>query len=149
MTAQQALGSRAYDLESALVAHAMHAGVVTCFRDTSLVSAAHMMATERVHCLVVVADMDDGRTKLWGVLSDRDVLATAVRGDTLEATAGTCAATELVTVIPEDDLIVAAERMNEHGVTHIVVVDPETGDPIGVLSALDIAAVVGRIAPIP
>jgi len=149
MTTQQALTVSAHDLESALVADVMHPGVLTCARQTSLVSAAHIMAAERVHCLVVVATVPGGGTTLCGVLSDRDVLATAVRGDVLEATAGSCAATEVITVTPDDPLIRAAERMDEHGVTHIVVVEPGTSTPIGVVSALDIAAVVGGIAPIP
>ena len=149
MTTQQALAARAYDVESATVADAMHGGVITCSRQTSLVSAAHILAAERVHCLVVVAAMPDGGTRIYGVLSDRDVLATLARGDIYEATAGNCAATEVITATPEEALIRAAERMDEHGVTHIVVVDPETGAPIGVLSALDIAAVIGRVAARP
>lgn len=144
MSAQQPLGARAYNFETAVVADAMHGGVLTCVRETSLVTAAQMMAAERVHCLVVVATMPGGGTKLCGVLSDRDVLATAARGDLLEATAGSSARTEIVTVTPEDSLPRVAELMDDHGLTHVVVLDPHTGAPIGVLSALDITAVVGR-----
>lgn len=90
--------------------------------------------------------MPDGGTRIYGVLSDRDVLATLARGDIHEATAGSCAATEVITTTPEESLIRAVERMDGYGVTHIVVVDPDTGAPIGVLSALDIAAVIGRVA---
>jgi CBS domain-containing protein len=36
----------------------------------------------------------------------------------------------------------AAQLMNEHEITHLVVVDPSTKDPVGVLSTLDIAGVV-------
>jgi len=147
MTVQHPLAARAFDFETAVVANAMHGGVLTCFRETSLVTAAQMMAAERVHCLVVVATMPGGGTKLCGVLSDRDVLATAARGDLLEATAGSSARTEVVTLTPEDSLVRAAERMDDQGVTHVVVVDPHTAAPIGVLSALDIAAVVGRARP--
>ena len=146
MIAQRVLAARAYDVERATVADAMHGGVITCARQTSLVSAAHILAAERVHCLVVVAGMPDGGTRICGVLSDRDVLSTLARGDIHEATAGSCAATEVITVTPQEALIRAAERMDDHGVTHIVVVDPDTGAPIGVLSALDIAAVIGRVA---
>lgn len=149
MTTQEALGAPTYDLESATVANAMHGGVITCPRQTSLVNAAHILAAERVHCLVVVAGMPDGGTRIYGVLSDRDVLAIVARGDIHEATAGSCAATEVITVTPEEALIRAAERMDEHGVTHVVVVDRDTGAPIGVLSALDIAAVIGRSLPRP
>jgi CBS domain-containing protein len=34
----------------------------------------------------------------------------------------------------------AAQLMTEHGSAHLVVDDPETGRPVGVLSTLDIAA---------
>ena len=33
----------------------------------------------------------------------------------------------------------AAHRMVEHGVSHLVVVDPASGYPVGILSTLDVA----------
>jgi hypothetical protein len=39
--------------------------------------------------------------------------------------------------------------MDERGLTHVVVVEPGTTMPIGVLSALDIATVVGKVWPTP
>src|SRR5262245_31358059 len=70
-----------HDLERVTVADAMHRGVVTCSRDTSLVTVAHLMAAKRIHCVVVVAAMPDGDVKLCGLVTDRDVLAAAVSGD--------------------------------------------------------------------
>ena len=126
----------------------MHRGVVTCSRETSLVTVAHLMVCNHVHCVVVVSTMLNGSTKIWGVVSDRDVLLTAVRGEAAEATAGTTATTEVLTVLAEEPLVRAAELMARNGVTHVVVVDPAL-TPIGVLSTLDIAAVVGRVWPSP
>jgi CBS domain-containing protein len=137
------------DLELMRVADAMHRGVVTCARQTSLVAVAYLMAAQRIHCVAVVATMPEGEMKLCGVVSDRDVLASAISGDMAEDTAEGCAATEVLTVTPDDPLLRAAELMHEYGLTHVVVVEPGTETPIGVLSTLDIAAVAGRVWPTP
>lgn len=134
--------------ETTRVADAMHRGVVTCSRTTSLVTVARLMAANDVHCVVVVAQRLDGSTKVCGVVSDRDVLVTAVRGELSEAKASGSARTEPLTVLADDRLLDAAELMAEHGATHVVVVDGSL-EPIGILSTLDVAAVVGRAWPPP
>ena len=149
MTVQEPHMNAPHDLEHLSVADAMHRGVVTCARQTSLVTVAHLMATQRIHSVAVVATMPDGDVKLCGVVSDRDVLAAAVAGDLSEDTAAGCAATEVIVVTPEDRLARAAELMDAHGVTHLVVVEPGTTIPIGILSTLDVVAVVGRAWPEP
>lgn len=148
MTAQAAWKDAFQNIETARVADAMHHGVVTCSRDTSLVTVAHLMASHHVHCIVVVATMLDGTKKVCGVVSDRDVLMSAVRGELAEATAAATARTEVLTVSADESLLRAAELMGRQGVTHVVVVDPAQ-TPIGVLSTLDVAAVVGRFWPPP
>jgi CBS domain-containing protein len=40
----------------------------------------------------------------------------------------------------DEPLLGAAQLMSEHGVSHLVVVDPASGYPLGVLSTLDVAA---------
>ena len=57
-------------------------------------------------------------------------------GDT-SVTAGPIAATEIVTVEPAESLDRAVQLMNEHEVTHLVVVEKDF--PVGVISSLDIA----------
>ena len=47
------------------------------------------------------------------------------------------AATEIVTVEPSEHLDRVVQLMNEHEVTHLVVVDKDF--PVGVISSLDIA----------
>ena len=138
-----------HDLEDMRVSDVMHRGVVTCARRTSLVTVAHLMAANGIHCIAVVETAPDRTATLCGVVSDRDVLASVLAGDPVEDTAQACAATEVVTVTPEDPLFRAAELMHEHGLTHVVVVETGTTTPIGVLSTLDIAAVVGRFWPAP
>lgn len=149
MVARQRDMNPTTDVAQMQVADAMHRGVVTCSRETSLVTVAHLMGAQRIHCVVIVAAMPDNEVKLCGVVSDRDVLAAAVCGDIRDDTAEGCAATEVVTVEPSDSLLSAAELMHDHGVTHAVVVVPGTSVPVGILSALDVAAVLGRVWPEP
>ena len=49
------------------------------------------------------------------------------------------ARTKLITVKPDDPLTSAAELMAAHDVTHLVVLQARTGQPAGILSALDVA----------
>ena len=122
--------------DSATVLDAMRVGVVSCAADTPLREAARMMATYRIHSIVVF-DLEGGG---WTVASDLDVVAAA--GDDLDRrTVGEVAVTKLVTVRAEESLARAAELMTEHRVAHLVVVHPDDGHPIGVLSTLDVAGV--------
>lgn len=121
------------------VADAMHVGVVTCERETPLLEVAATMARERIHCIVVESGSGDGGEP-WGIVSDLDLVAAATVRDLEEQTAGGSAATPVVLVTPLETLERAAQLMTEHGTAHLVVDDPETGRPVGVLSTLDIAA---------
>jgi CBS domain-containing protein len=119
--------------ERAKVLDSMRLGVVSCPPDTSLREVARIMATYRIHS-VVVAEMPDGAP--LGVISDIDVVAGA---STPDALARTVARTEVLTVRPEESLERAAQLMAEHDVTHLVVVQPHSGQPVGIVSALDVA----------
>lgn len=121
--------------ERATVLDAMRLGVVSCPPDTPLREVARIMATYRIHC-VVVTDTAGGAP--LGVIADIDVVAAA---PSREAVAGVLARTEPVTVRPDDSLAHAALLMAEHEITHLVVVRPDSRDPIGMLSALDVAGV--------
>jgi CBS domain-containing protein len=120
------------------VADVMHPGVITCSAETSVEEVARIMVMNHVHAVVVagLAEGDD-----WGVISATDVLGVAHEAP--DRLAGTCAGTELVTVAPRDPLAVAAGLMREHDVSHLLVVDPDRGLPVGVVSTLD---VMGTIA---
>jgi CBS domain-containing protein len=102
------------------VADVMHHRVVTCLPETPL------------------------RAVLWGVVSDRDVVAAVATGEIDGATAGSTAATEAVTITSDESLGRAAQLLGEHEIAHLIVVDRETNRPLGVLSTLDIAAAIGR-----
>jgi CBS domain-containing protein len=121
------------------VADAMHHGVLTCPRDAPLSAVAEVMARHGVHC-VVVTDAPEAAGSLWGVVSDGDLVAAASVRDLDEQTAGATAATEALTIAPEESLRHAAQLMTEHALAHLVVVEAESRRPIGVLSTLDVAA---------
>jgi CBS domain-containing protein len=122
--------------EHATVADAMRPGVITCTPDATIGTVARIMASEHVHAVVVTGLEGD---RPWGVVGDRDVLAAA--GDP-DRPASWCANTELVGVLPGERLDAAVRLMLEHGVSHVLVGDPDAGPPTGVLSTLDVAGII-------
>ncbi len=127
---------RSGTVASTRVSDVMRHGVLSCQAETPLRVIARMMAEHRIHC-VVVTNLDGVSESAWGVVSDLDLLRPAPE-DVDGSTASDVAATELLTVQPDESLERASQMMAEHEVTHVVVVSGER--PIGVLSSLDIAA---------
>lgn len=116
----------------------MHVGILTCSLEAPLSEVARIMASEHVHCVVVLAPTGNGGS-LWGVVSDLDLVAAASVRDIEAQSAGATAASPVVMVAPSETLLRAAQLMTEHATTHLVVVHPESGLPVGVLSTLDVA----------
>lgn len=137
MTAAR-LTIRRGDLADVRVAEAMHEGVLVCSPETPLSALAELMAAERVHCVVVAEDPEDA-SSLWGVVSDLDLVAAASVRDLDEQTAGGSSASLALTIAPSETLQRASQLMTEHATAHLVVVEPASGRPVGVLSTLDIA----------
>jgi CBS domain-containing protein len=123
-----------------LVEQVMHVGFVGCPLETSLREVAALMAEHRVHCVVGFGDIADGDTRLWGVVSDIDVVS-ALAADEDDATAGEVASTEVVTVRPSKTIRRAAELIRDHEVSHLLVVNGVSDRPIGVISTLDVMRV--------
>jgi CBS domain-containing protein len=126
-------------LEDAKVHDAMRVGVITCRPETRLNDVARMMVGYDVHS-VVVSDIDPERG-LWGIVTSLDLARAA--DDLSAVTAREAATTNLVTVRSNEPLQRAAEVMAEHGVTHLIVLQPDSDDPVGVVSA---RAVAGALA---
>ena len=127
--------------EKATVADVMRAGVMSCSPDVPAVMVARMMATHRIHAVVVEAIADpraEHEAGLGGVVSDLDLLHGA-RSGREGLTPGELAATEPVTIRSTAPLADAVRVMEEHDVTHLVVIDKSR--PVGVLSTLDVAGV--------
>lgn len=128
------------------VASVMHHGIVTLPPQSTLQDAAAEMAHQLVHCVVIEglargADRDE--RLVWGILSDVDLMRAAAAGQ-LDVAAGELAATEIVTVDPRETVERVARIMTDHDVTHVIVVSHETGEPVGVVSSLDIAGAIAR-----
>jgi CBS domain-containing protein len=133
-------------LESTRVEDAMHKGVMTCSLYAPMSSVARTMAANRIHCVVVWNEpARNEAAELWGVVSDLDLAKIAATEDLAGRTAGGSAVTPALMIAPDDTLRHAAQLMAEHEVTHLVVVEPETTKPVGVLSTLDLAAVLGGV----
>jgi predicted transcriptional regulator len=123
-------------LEHIRVKDAMHTGILTTDPGTPLRVVARLMAEQRVHA-VAVADPDHAR-RPYGIVTDLDVAAAAA--DEVEMTASEAANQDVVTISASESLSWAARQMVENGVSHLVVVDPFSGHPSGIISTLDIAA---------
>lgn len=115
----------------------MHHGMLSCRPDDSLRDVAAVMANHRVHA-VLISERPGGRP--LGVVNDLAVAAAVARGED-EATAGAAAGQEPITVSSDAPMQDAARLMNEHRVSHLLVVEGASGYPAGVLSTLDVARV--------
>jgi CBS domain-containing protein len=118
----------------------MHVPVVACDPGSTVAEVASLMASHRVHAVIVEGISVDahGERLRWAVVSDLDLLRAAVLADDT-ATGGDIAGTEALTVDAGDDLVTVADRLVDHDCAHAIVVDG--GRPVGVASTLDLASV--------
>ena len=72
-----------------------------------------------------------------GIVWDADLLDAAQATDLDAETAASIAAPTPMTVRPGDDLAQAAQVMVDQAIAHVIVVDPRSSRPVGVLSRLD------------
>jgi CBS domain-containing protein len=131
--------------EHARVSDAMRPRILSCDPQTTMVTVAQRMASEHVHAIVVLRETADfegtvGR-RPWAIISDRDLLRCAA--DIEERTANDVALGGVLLVHPDDRLTDVAERMLDQHTSHAIVVEPRTDRPVGVLSTLDIAGILG------
>ncbi len=132
-------------LSNATVGDAMHPGIVYCEPDAPLRDVARKMAAERIHCIAVHATSLDGAAedRVWGIVSDLDLVRAGIHTDA-DRPAGTVAHTPVISARPSMALTDVAKTMVEHGVSHVVVVDPDSHRPVGILSTFDVAGVIAR-----
>jgi CBS domain-containing protein len=113
--------------------------LITAEVTDTLVEAAQKMARNHVGALAV---LDEGT--LVGVLSEADLVKAVAEEASLEVTAVDEYMTEdAITVVPGDDAGIAAQRMVDHGIGHLPVMD--AGSAIGMVSKGDLLAV-GAVA---
>jgi len=123
------------------VGEAMHTGLISCSPETQLRTVARMMSTNRVHAILVRPPGERGAMdgERWGIVESKDVLRAAASTDLGLIAARKVMKSPVPVVSVDDELTVAAVRMVVHDLSHVLVVEPRSARPIGVLSALDIA----------
>lgn len=130
-------------LDHATVGDVMHPGILFCEPDVPATEVARMMATHHVHFLAVVGiSHEDPECPVWGTISDVDLLRAAVDDDEDLTARGLCTG-QLLSVQTRVPLRQAAALMLRHGTSHLIVLEPETERPVGVISTLDVAGVLG------
>jgi CBS domain-containing protein len=134
------IGDLAPSLDEARVGEFMHGMIVTCTSSTPLAEVAERMATQRIHCLVVLQEFgrEPGLELGWGIVADLDLVAAASRGRNV-GTAGEIAASPPVTIDRGETLARAAQLMAEHDSAHLMVVAAGEERPVGIISTLDVA----------
>ncbi|MBI2822021.1 MAG: CBS domain-containing protein [Acidobacteria bacterium] len=120
------------------VKEVMTASPACCTPTTSLRDVARMMVEHDCGCIPVIEG--DGRQKLVGVVTDRDICCrTVAEGkNPLELTARDCMSKQCVTVTPETDIDECCDLMERSQVRRIPVVDAN-GICCGIVSQADVA----------
>ena len=136
-------------LDKALVRDAMTTPIVTCTPDVPLGEVAELMTEHQIHSVVVLAPpLDDAAPayRRWGVLSDLDLVAAAPWGEEV-AEAGAIAASRHAVIRADESLAAAAQLMAKHSTTHLLVTEEGVDEPVGILSALDVARALAGARP--
>ena len=134
---------------SARVREAMTSPVVSCRPSLPLRGVAELMDRGSIHAVIVRGagdgDMPAPEGEPWRVVSETDLLGGLV-AEGPEMPVGRAADTPLVVVDANESIDRAAALMVEFGVSHLVAVG-EDGEPVGVLSCLDVAGLLsdGRL----
>jgi CBS domain-containing protein len=129
-------------ISHATVGDVMSRGVVTCAPDTRLPAVAAMMAAHGFHAALILAP-EGGRAL---VIGDLDLIRAAL-GSELDQTAADLAREPIVTIAPSAPLEDAVAVMAKQDLAHLLVAEPGAAWPVGVLSSLDVVAMVGGRDP--
>ena len=132
----------ASELSHATVGAAMHRGVITCAPDARVTTIAATMAAHGVHAAVLLGPRRDGAL----VVTDLDVIRATLAGR-FEATAVEIVREPMVGVAANEPLERAVALMATRDESHLLVSDPGGEWPAGVLSSLDVMAVLSGRDP--
>ena len=113
----------------------MTENVISICEDEPVTAAARLMKQNNIGALPV----RDGRSKLRGIVTDRDIVLRCVAGnaDPQELKIGDIMTRNLVTATPLEDTEKAAERMGECQIRRLPVTD--NGVLVGIVALGDIA----------
>lgn len=125
------------DLTQLTVHQVMSRSLLTCRPETPARDVARMMATHAVHAVPIEPEADGGPLRVVTVTELAQIACSAAQHTALEARD---VAVDAVTATPEEALPTAAARMLDRGATHLLVVDQDSRQPVGVVSAADIVS---------
>ena len=86
------------------VQEVMSSPVLSCPLELLLPDVAELMARHRVHCILGFGDVTEEDSRMWGLVSDLDVVAAAASDDFAARTVGGISSTDVVTVSPKASL---------------------------------------------
>lgn len=141
-------------MNGAIVAQLMATPVETVSEDAPIQDAAARMFDDRVGSLVVVAgdaatadtDTETAAADVVGILTATDVVGIVADGtDAGDETVAAYMTADPVTIAPDTSLRSAADRMLEHGVHHVPVL--EDGALVGVITTTDLTAFLSTTRP--
>jgi predicted transcriptional regulator len=113
--------------------------VVVAPKSEMIVDAAKRMRTSHVGDLVVV-EPRDGRHMPIGIITDRDIVMSVVAGDPQHMQyllVGDVMNTDLITAQEQDSIETGLQKMHEHGVRRLPIVDG-AGALVGILTLDDV-----------
>jgi CBS domain-containing protein len=123
------------------VVDAMRPGVVACRPDDRLATLAAIMVTHGIHA-IVVGPIEDGAPL---IVTDLDLVRAAL--ERADARAAEIACEPIATVNADALVTEAATAMSERAVSHLLVTEPSSNAPVGVISSFDVAAVLAGHPP--
>ena len=106
------------------------------------------MAKHHVHCVVALGETaDKGPNRVWGLVGDLELTRIACTEGLQGGRRAAAPRPSSSPSCPRTRCTTHAELMTEHEVSHVIVVDPLTDRPVGVLSTLDVAAILTGAEP--
>ena len=113
---------------------------ICCRPSDTAQNVAQMMRRQDVGAIPVVSDLDS--KKLIGIITDRDLCVSlmAEGKDPCRTTIGSYYTQEVITCSPEDTLEVCEQKMKQHRIRRIPVVDSKNSC-VGIVVQADIARV--------
>ena len=105
------------------VANIVTRPLITIPSGRSILDAAKLMVENNIG-LLVICDAKD-KTKLAGVISERDIIKAIASGGKLNAPVDGVSTKHVVTVKASSEVAEAAKAMNKHRIRHVVVVDDQ------------------------
>ncbi len=117
------------------VANIVTRPLITIPSGRSMLDAAKLMVENNIG-LLVICDAKD-KTKLAGVISERDIIKAIASGGKLSAPVDEVSTKQVITVKASSEVAEAAKAMNKHRIRHVVVVDGQE-KLMGVVSMRDL-----------